>query len=176
MGKLIAALIAMILSSSIVAEKKLYTEDEVNKIINSKVLEKLKMVSEKNVVRFSKSLLRKEEKLKSLEIKIKKEREELKIHSTELGDKIARFIEKQKKFIGCMNSVEKGKKKRIGHLVEIIAGMKPAMAASVLSVQDPDITVKILSELPAAKMSKIFNSMDKEISARLQKQYMNMKK
>ena len=61
-------------------------------------------------------------------------------------------------------------------MVEIISGMKPVMAGNVLSVQDSDIAVKILSELPAMKISKIFNSMDKEISARLQKQYMNMKK
>ena len=61
-------------------------------------------------------------------------------------------------------------------MVDVISGMRPQSAADVLSVQDVDISVKILGDLPPEKVSKIFNSMDKEISARLQKQFMSMKK
>ena len=176
MDKLIAGLAIIILNSSMADEKKSCGNDEINKMVNAKVLEKLELLSESNVVKFSKNLLIKEEELKEKEEKLKIREEELKIYSEELDSKINRFVEKQKKFIVCIDNVEKGKKKRVNHLVEIIAGMKPSMAGNVLSVQDSDIAVKILSELPAMKMSKIFNSMDKEISARLQKQYMNMKK
>ena len=176
MDKFIIGLAIIMLNSSVAAEKITYTQDEIDKIVNKKVLEKLKRTNGKNIVEFSKSLLKKEEDLKKIEIKLKRREEELQINSKELSDKINQFIKKQKKFIGCIDDVEKGKKKRISHLVEIVGGMKPAMAGNVLSVQDSGIAVKILSELPAIKMSKIFNSMDKEISARLQKQYMNMKR
>jgi flagellar motility protein MotE (MotC chaperone) len=61
-------------------------------------------------------------------------------------------------------------------MVEVISGMKPQSAADVLAVQDPDLSVRILGQLEAQKASKIFNLMDKEVSARLQKQFLQMKK
>ena len=176
MDKLIFFLAIIILNASMAEEKKIYTQSDMDKIVNEKISEKLDKIKDKNIVSFSKSLLKKEEKLKDLEMKLERKEEELKINSKDLDEKINRFIKKQKKFIACIGNIEKGKQRRINHLVEVIAGMKPARAGSVLSVQDSDIAVKILSELPAVKMSKIFNSMDKEISARLQKQYMNMRK
>ena len=175
MIRLIIVLISLA-SLSMVSAKKSYTEAEIKKLVNEKVLEKMRLVSENNIINFSKNLLKKEEKLKKFEMRLKRKEEELKIYSKDLDEKISRFVEKQKKIIGCMDNMEKSKKKRIHHLVEIISGMKPSRAGSVLSVQDSDIAVKILSELPAVKMSKIFNSMNQEISARLQKQYMNMQK
>jgi flagellar motility protein MotE (MotC chaperone) len=54
--------------------------------------------------------------------------------------------------------------------------MKPQKAAELLSVQDSDISVKILELIKPERASKIFNLMDKEVSARLQKQYLNMAK
>ena len=54
--------------------------------------------------------------------------------------------------------------------------MKPDKAASVLSVQDSEIAVQILQMIDPKKASKIFNFMDKEVSAKLQKQYLQMKK
>ena len=51
-----------------------------------------------------------------------------------------------------------------------------ASAADILAIQDPDLSVRILAELDSTKMSKIFNLMDKEVSARLQKQFLQMKK
>ena len=61
-------------------------------------------------------------------------------------------------------------------VVEVISGMRPQNAADLLSVQESDLAVKILGQLDPAKVSKIFNLMDKEISAKLQKQFMTMKK
>ena len=54
--------------------------------------------------------------------------------------------------------------------------MRAAKAAEILSVQESDLTVQILGKLPPEKVSKIFNLMEKEVSARLQKQFMSMKK
>ena len=57
-----------------------------------------------------------------------------------------------------------------------MSGMKPANAAELLSVQDSTISVQIISKLDPERVSKIFNLMDKAVSARLQKSYINMKK
>ena len=65
---------------------------------------------------------------------------------------------------------------RVQQLVEVISNMKPQRAADLLSVQDPDISVRIFEKTNPTKASKIFNLMDKEVSARLQKQYLNMQK
>ena len=54
--------------------------------------------------------------------------------------------------------------------------MKPQVAAEMLSVQESKLSVEIISKLDPVKVSKIFNLMDKEISARLQKEYLNMQK
>ena len=91
--------------------------------------------------------------------------------------KIKLFRDEQDKVIGCVRDNEKdASKKRIDHIVKVISGMKPANAAEVLTVQDSGISVQIISKLNPEKVSKIFNLMDKEISARLQKSYINMKK
>ena len=61
-------------------------------------------------------------------------------------------------------------------MVDVVSGMKPQTAADLLSQQDPSLAVKIMGELDAVKVAKIFNLMKKEISAKLQKQYMTLKK
>ena len=54
--------------------------------------------------------------------------------------------------------------------------LRPQKAAEILSVQDSSIAVQILQKIDPKKASKIFNFMDKDISAKLQKQYLLMKK
>ena len=63
---------------------------------------------------------------------------------------------------------------RVKQLVNVISNMKPKKAADLLAVQDSGISVKIIERIDPQKASKIFNLMDKEVSARLQKQYLNM--
>ena len=46
----------------------------------------------------------------------------------------------------------------------------------MLAVQDPVLSVQLLGMLDSAQVSKIFNQMDKTISAKLQKMYLEMKK
>ena len=86
------------------------------------------------------------------------------------------FLKDQNRILGCINENAKKVEDRIRHIVRIISGMRPNVAAQVLSVQDAGLSVKILGMLEPVKVSKIFNLMDKEISARLQKQYMTMKR
>ena len=102
--------------------------------------------------------------------------EQVTINEKSLNDRIKDFKKQQNKILGCIDKNNKKKADRIGHMVEVISGMRAANAAEILSIQDDEISVSILESLPAQKISKIFNLMDKEVSARLQKQFMSMKK
>ena len=100
----------------------------------------------------------------------------IKLSAADLAKKVSDFESRQSKLISCLDGVDKQKKDRVRHMVDTISGMKPQSAADLLSVQEAELAVEILAALESAKVSKIFNMMDKEISARLQKQYMTMKK
>ena len=73
-----------------------------------------------------------------------------------------------------MEDHEKTQLLRVKQLVSVISNMRPQKAAELLSVQESQISVKLLQKIDPEKASKIFNLMDKEVSARLQKQYLNM--
>ncbi|MGZ3786888.1 MAG: MotE family protein [Bacteriovorax sp.] len=156
--------------------KRLYTEEEFKKAVMSEAEKMMKKAGSGHLVDFSKELLQKEEALKVKELNLQKEQEQLKLNMNDFQKKVVEFQESQKKFLGCVDSQNEKVEKRIGQMVEVISGMKPQNAADVLSVQDPDLSVRILGQLEAQKASKIFNLMDKEVSARLQKQFLQMKK
>ena len=156
--------------------KRLYSEDEFKKAVMVEAEKIMKKTGNGNLVDFSKELLEKEEVIKVKELNIQKEQEQLKLNMGDFQKKIIEFQDSQKKFLGCVDSQNEKIEKRVTQMVEVIAGMKPQSAADVLSVQDPDLSVRILGQLEAQKASKIFNLMDKEVSARLQKQFLQMKK
>ena len=158
------------------SKKKKYTEKEFRDELKTEVKRILKKMGRKEIVTFSEELLKKEDLLILQELSLKKREEELTFNIKGFNKGIVQFEKKQNRILGCLEDQEKEQKKRIVHMVDVVAGMKPANAANLLSVQDANITVNILSRLNPAKVSKIFNVMDKEISARLQKQYMTMKK
>ena len=155
---------------------KAYTDEEFKKAVNDELIKQQKRMGQDNLVEFSQELLKKEEQLKVKEMEISKREEQLSINMKEFEKKINEFQAKQNKIIGCLDENDKNKNQRITHMVNTISGMKPATAAEILSVQDAEIAVKILGQLDSDKVAKIFNLMNKEISARLQKQYMDMKK
>ncbi len=92
------------------------------------------------------------------------------------GREYSDFEARQRSFLGCVKGNEEESKARVGQLVETISNMKPQKAAEILSVQDSEIAVRILQMINPKTASKIFNFMDKEVSAKLQKQYLEMKK
>lgn len=157
-------------------EKRLYTEEEFKKAVTAELEKTMKKVGSGHLVDFSKELLDKEEALKVKELNLQKQEEQLKLNTNDFQKKVVEFEESQKKFLGCVDSQNEKAEKRVSQMVEVIAGMKPQSAADVLSVQDPDLSVRILGQLESQKASKIFNLMDKEVSARLQKQFLQMKK
>lgn len=169
-----AILLLVTLDSSFAA--KTYSEEEFVKKVTEEVKKKVDSIKNKSVSEFTKELLDKEEKLKLRELELQKHMDALKISESDIGKRYSDLAEKQKDFIGCVEKNEEESKGRIGQLVDTLTNMKPQKAAEILSVQDPEIAVKILQMVDAKKASKIFNFMDKDISAKLQKQYLLMKK
>lgn len=156
--------------------KREYTEEEFKAAVMEEATKLMKKAGSANLVDFSKELLEKEETIKNKELSVKKEQEELDMSKEDFRKKLVEFQDSQKKFLGCVDEKSAKADKRVSQMVDIISGMKPQNAADVLTVQDPDLSVRILGELDSAKASKIFNLMDKEVSARLQKQFLQMKK
>jgi flagellar motility protein MotE (MotC chaperone) len=170
-------IILLLLAMSASAEtKKTYSEEDFIKKLNEEVKKKVDSIKAKSVSELTKEILDKEEQLKLRELEIQKHQDELKVSEADLAKKYAEFETKQKSFIGCVDQHEQESKARVGQIVDMISNMKPQKAAEVLSVQESDIAVKILQLIDPKKASKIFNFMDKEISAKLQKQYLLMKK
>jgi flagellar motility protein MotE (MotC chaperone) len=164
------------LTSLQVSAARTYTEEEFVKKVNAEVKKKVDTIKNKSVSELTKELLDKEEKLKLRELELQKTADALKVSEADLGKRYTDLNEKQKAFIGCVEKNEDEAKARIGSLVDMISNMKPQKAAEVISVQEADIAVRILQTIDSKKASKIFNFMDKEISAKLQKQYLLMKK
>jgi len=155
---------------------KTYTEEEFVKKVNEQVKAKIDLIKNKSLADLTKEILDKEEALKLKEIELQKQSDALKATETELGKKYNELHEKQKTFISCVDKNQEEASSRITQLVDMLINMKPQKAAEILSVQESDIAVRILQVIDSKKASKIFNFMDKEISAKLQKQYLEMKK
>jgi flagellar motility protein MotE (MotC chaperone) len=156
--------------------EKTYKYDEFQDAVRLQVEKQLERLGRGKIIGFSKELMKKEDVLKLREIELEKKEEQLQMNASDFKKKVITFQGRQVKFLGCLDESDKQRIKRITHMVDVVSGMKPVSAAAVLSVQDADISIKILGMLPPEKVSKIFNLMKKEISARLQKQYMTMKK
>lgn len=155
---------------------KTYTEKEFLDAVEKEVQTRLNRYKPQNLVELSQEFMKKERSLELKELELKKAKEALKASENDLQKKISTFNGRSQKLLGCLDEQDKNQRKRVDHMVQVVSGMRPQSAAEVLSVQDVEIAVKILGALDPAKVSKIFNSMDKEISARLQKQFMSMKK
>ncbi len=158
-----------------VTKEKTYSESEFKDAVDKAVAERLKKVQVSNLSKYSQELLDKERKIELREQDIERKLKQLTRNEQSFAKSVIEFKDKQSKFIGCLDENEKKKAERVNRLVSVVSGMKPLKAAEILSVQDSELSVRILAELEPTKASKIFNLMDKEISARLQKQYLLMK-
>lgn len=157
-------------------KSKTYTQAEFLDAVDKETTNRLKKYSSQNMVELTRELMKKEREIELREQEVTKKQDELKAVESDIQKKIKEFQSQQQAVLGCLDANDKNQRSRVNHMVEVVSGMRPATAADVLSVQDVEIAVQILGKLEATKVSKIFNSMDKEISARLQKQFMNMKK
>lgn len=163
-------------SAAYAADGLKYSEADFVKKVSAEVKVQVDKIKNKSVTDLTKELVEKDEKIRLQELELQKKEDQLKTSEADLAKKYAEFEARQKAFIGCVQQNEDEGKGRVAQLVEMVSNMKPQKAAEVLSVQEADIAVKILQMIDAKKASKIFNFMDKEVSARLQKQYLNMKK
>jgi flagellar motility protein MotE (MotC chaperone) len=155
---------------------KIYTEEEFQNKLSDEMAKMLKKIHKDDLTGFAKELMEKESEIKANELAQEASVQQLKISQKEFEKKMHDFQDKQKTFLSCLDSTDQKENKRVDHLVAIISGMKPQNAADVLSVQEAEIAVQVLGMLEPTKVSKIFNLMDNVISARLQKQYLNMKR
>ena len=155
---------------------KTYSKEELDKFVMEALEKKLKKIGRSKILNFSKELFKKEKNLELKEVDLKREREKFEIVKKSFEKRIKKLQKKQSKIIECLDKQDKKKGARLNHMVEVISNMRPAAAAELLSVQENEIALQILGSLDSVKVSKIFNLMTKEISSRLQKQYINMKK
>jgi flagellar motility protein MotE (MotC chaperone) len=181
--KNIILLFAMILvckAHAVEEGKKNYSEVEMKKrveeLVDKKVDAQIKRIKKSSVADLTREILEREKELEQKEEILKKKEEQLKMGEETLAKKILSLEDQQKKIIGCIENNKTGQARRVKQLVSMISNMKPVKAADVLSVQDSLISVKILEQIDPKRASRIFNLMDKEVSARLQKQYLNMQK
>ncbi|MBY0518419.1 MAG: hypothetical protein K2P81_16025 [Bacteriovoracaceae bacterium] len=156
--------------------EKIYSQDEFDKKVAEEVNQKVDQIKNKSVTVLTKEILAKEQSLKQREMELQKKEDQIKVNSAEIEKKIQDFNKSQYGVLGCMQKNDDDLKARVAQQVEVVSSMKPDKAAQLLSVQDADIAVRILQLLDPKKASKIFNLMEKEVSARLQKQYMDMKR
>lgn len=158
------------------ADEKVYTESEMREKVEKMVNTKIDKLKKSSIAELTKEIMKRESDLEQKELAIIAKREQLNRAEETLSKKITNLEDQQKKIIGCIEDNKNGEARRIKQLVSMIANMKPVKAADVLSVQDSLISVKILEQIDPKRASRIFNLMDKEVSARLQKQYLNMQK
>lgn len=171
--------LALALSTTAWAQNKAsktYTEVEFTKAVAEQVRKKVDEVKNKSVSDLTKELITKEESIRLRELDLEKREDQIKVNSSEIEKKIKAFNAQQTSVLGCVERNDEELKTRITQQVEVVSNMQPAKAAQLLSVQDANIAVQILQMLDPKKASKIFNLMEKEVSARLQKQYMDMKR
>jgi len=172
MNRWILSLLLMSFTLSAQEKAKTYTEEEFKRAVKKE----LSNLDANKLVKYFKGLLEKEEAIDKKELELIQRERKLNMSVKQFEKRIKLLTGKQNKILGCLDDIKIGEEDRINNMVEIISNMKASKAAEVLSVQEPEITIKILRGLDPLKVSKLFNQMDKEISARLQKQFLTMKR
>lgn len=144
--------------------------------VKEEVERQINLIKKKSIAQLTSELLEKERELQRISSQLDARSEQLKIGEVSLMKKIDEFEDQKNKIFGCLDENEKGAQMRIKQLVDVVSNMKPQKAADLLSVQEASISIQIIEKIDPQKASKIFNLMDKEVSARLQKQYLIMQK
>ncbi|MCE3013616.1 MAG: hypothetical protein LW878_11185 [Proteobacteria bacterium] len=174
--KMLILVLGTLLTLSAQAQGKKYSEEEFIKAVAEQVKKQVDQIKNKSVTELTKELVQKDEAQKLRDLDLQKREDQIKVNAQELEKKIKKFHTEQNDLLGCLQKNDNDQQTRVNQQVEVVSNMQPAKAAQLLSVQEADIAVRILQLLDPKKASKIFNLMDKEVSARLQKQYMNMKR
>lgn len=175
--KLIATVISLLITLTTTAsDKKIYTQEEFDKKLKQQIESKILKFKKKSIAELAQEILEREQELDKKERDLGQRQEQVNMAESSLASQIKSLELKQSKIIGCVDKNREGELRRVKQMVSVISNMRPAKAAEVLSVQESFISVKILEQIEAKKASRIFNLMDKEVSARLQKQYLNMQK
>ena len=176
MSKFLIVFLSLTIGLAAQEKPKTYTEVEFKKALREETKKELENLDSKKLVKYFKGLIEREELMDKKKVQLDQKEKTLAMSIKQFEKRVKVLTGKQNKVLGCLDDIQKGEEGRINNMVEIISNMKADKAAAVLAVQDPDITIKILRALEPVKVSKLFNQMDKEISARLQKQFLTMKR
>ena len=106
-------------------------------------------------------------RLKTKEKELAQKEQSLKLLEKDLNaklDKLQKIEARIKKMLEDANVL---KDKKIKHLVDMYANMKPKQAAQVLSTVDEDLAVKILSGMRGRKAGEILSYVEAEKAAKL---------
>jgi len=156
--------------------EKTYTQQQFDDEVDKKLKEEVQRIKQKGIVELTNEILERENNIKQRERDIKRKEEEYKMNVADFTKRIQDFDKKQGDFLSCIQKQDQEKEARIHKMVKVVSGMKPDKAAALIAEQDPELSVQILSLLENDKASKIFNVMEKEKSALLQKRYLDMKR
>lgn len=151
-------------------------EEDFDKKVKAEVERQVKMIKKKSIAQLTTELLEKERQIRKKEKILTMREEQIALGEKSLMKRIEEFEQQKSKILGCLDEHVKGQDLRVNQMVKVVSNMKPQKAADLLSEQESAISIQILEKIDPVKASKIFNLMDKEVSARLQKQYLNMQK
>lgn len=164
------------ISFNLSAADKSYNQQQFDDELSKQLKEEVLRIKQKGVVELTNEILERESVIKSRERDLKRKEEEYKLNVADFTKRIQDFDQKQLDFLSCIQKQDLEKEARIHKMVKVVSGMKPDKAAALIAQQDPEVSVQIISLLETDKASKIFNVMEKEKSALLQKRYLDMKR
>jgi len=147
--------------------------------VPEKVPEKIKIEKIQTPSEYLQLLKEKETQLTTLEKDLKQQEEVFKNAQKDFEEKQKEFLGQQEKFLGCIVEKEAETKKRLTESAKVIQGMRPLEAGKFLiqmHKEDPKLAPLLVTELPSAFLSKVYNSMPAENSAALQKDVILMQK
>lgn len=88
-----------------------------------------------------------------------------------LQNKLKRIEEVSKKMAGRLDRFKEESEGKVGKMVTMLENMKPDAAAAYIENVDPFLAVEVMARINVQKAAKIWNKMDKKISARLSELY-----
>ena len=100
------------------------------------------------------------------------EREEsVQVQERVLQNKLKRIEEVSKQMAGRLDKFKADAEGKVAKVVAMLESMKPDAAAAYVENVDPFLAVEIMARINTQKAAKIWNKMDKKISARLSELY-----
>ncbi len=133
-----------------------------------------KKIEEKPLALSAEAIRELEEREKSIEER-EKELEErsqaIAVQEKVLYNKLKRIEEVSAKMAGRLDKYKEDTEGRVAKIVAMLETMKPDASAAYIESVDPFLAVEVMARINVQKAAKIWNKMDKKVSARLSELY-----